>query len=520
MDTSVFFKNGKFVKQSVRAKRYDAFFRELAITHHTTNRSELLWLITNERPVCRQCGNPTKFKNYETGYRHLCSDACARKDTLTKQRRVQSIKGFFQNHHMLDNPMQLSSTKCKVANTNLEKYGTPWYVQTNDFKNASTENALEKWGCTSPQQSQILKDSIRHSIFSKYGRSTARDFTENRINRIAKVEQWCIDLTISHEQLDPQKVMSEHKYTFYHTCGNTWQQAIGTVLPVCSACHRGSKVEKHIKAWIKSLAIPVKFNDRTLIKPLELDIVLAEHNLAIEVNGLYWHHDDSGRPTVRAKTDLCAEKGIQLISIWEHEWYDEIMREKIKSVILAKLGMAKRIFARKTSLRVLDLETSRNFLNQNHVQGWASASETIGLFHGDDLVMVMSTGRRRWAIGSDQEIIRLCTKMGLVVVGGFTKLLSYYRGQRLLSYCDRRFGNGRGYEAAGFTRDGITKPNYLWWKNTAFLKRGSTTRKRLPVLLGEMFHPDLSENDNMRAANWKKLSDAGNLRYVLLPDIT
>jgi very-short-patch-repair endonuclease len=515
-----FFKDGIFVKQSVRAKKFDDFFNQLKKIYNTDNKSELLWLMDNVRPVCRECGANTKFLNYRLGYRELCSDKCARTNKLTKERRVNSIKGFFDTHFKVSNSMHLDSTKIAMSQTNQERYGTDWYVETDSFKSSYAKTSLDNWGVPNPQSSPKLKEQIKESILKKYGRTTARSFEENRKNRITDVTEWCEEMNIKHTEFDASVVLGEHQFNFSHSCGTKWSQQIGTLLPVCPMCHRGSKVEQNLKEWISSLKLSnIKFNDRNAIKPLELDIYLPEQKVAIEMNGLYWHHDDSGRTSVKDKTDMCLKNGIQLISIWENEWNDDFSREKIKGVILAKLGVAEKIYARKTTIKELSLNESRNFLNTNHLQGWASASETFGLMFNNEIVMLISVGVRRWN-GSiaDKEIIRLCTKNGMQIVGGFSKLLAKFKGQRLLSYCDRRFGTGRGYEAVGFELIGITKPNYQWWKGNKFLKRGSTARKRLPKLLGETFFEQLSENDNMKNAGWKKLSDAGNLKYILLPD--
>lgn len=117
----LFFRDGVFVKQSVRAKRYDAFFADLTEKFGTTNRSELLWLIDNERPVCRECGALTKYKNYELGYSQLCSNQCARKNDLTKKRRVDAIRGYMKEHYGVDNAMLLASLKRQVCAANTSK---------------------------------------------------------------------------------------------------------------------------------------------------------------------------------------------------------------------------------------------------------------------------------------------------------------------------------------------------------------------------------------------------------------
>lgn len=516
MDKNNFFKDGKFVKQSVRAKKFDEYFTNLGNIYSTTNRSELLWLTENTRPMCRNCGQPTNFLNYEKGYRQLCSDVCARKDSLTKQKRVNAIKGFFNTHHKVNNPMQLKSTKDKVNDTNIDRYGVKWYVETDDFKESSTVTSIKNWGTDNPQQSEKLKAIIKENILRKYGRTTARTFTENRQNRFNLVMHWCSEMQISFPEFDIKHPIETQEYEFSHTCGHVWSQTLST-LPVCEVCHRGSKVEQNLKEWVKTLGLSVKFNDRQSIRPLELDILFPDNNIAIEMNGLYWHHDDSGRTSVKDKTDLCVNKNIQLISIWENEWLDLDMRRKLQGLIKAKLGIAEKIHARKTTIKKLDLNECRNFMNINHLQGWASNSESYGLIYEGEIVMAISVGVRRWNSDADLEIIRLCSKCGISVIGGFSKLLKLFHNKRLMSYCDRRFGNGRGYEAVGFELEGVSKPNYVWWKGNTFLKRGATTKQRLPSLLGENYMVGESEDTNMKCSGWKKLSDAGNLRYFKYP---
>ena len=66
-------------------------------------------------------------------------------------------------------------------------------------------------------------------------------------------------------------------------------------------------------------------SDYSIIQPLQLDIYIPDLKLAIEVNGDYWHSikkqfEKSKINRQILKTNLCEERGIRLIHIWEHEW--------------------------------------------------------------------------------------------------------------------------------------------------------------------------------------------------------
>lgn len=75
-------------------------------------------------------------------------------------------------------------------------------------------------------------------------------------------------------------------------------------------------------------------NDRSIISPFELDIVIPERKLAIEFNGTYWH---SMKPKGyhKMKVKLCADKGFKLIHIWEIDWINK--KDEIKSMLEKEL---------------------------------------------------------------------------------------------------------------------------------------------------------------------------------------
>ena len=63
-----------------------------------------------------------------------------------------------------------------------------------------------------------------------------------------------------------------------------------------------------------------KSGDRSAIKPYELDLYSEKYNLAIEVNGVYWHSDKfKDRNYHLIKTLKCEKRGISLLHFWETE---------------------------------------------------------------------------------------------------------------------------------------------------------------------------------------------------------
>jgi len=83
------------------------------------------------------------------------------------------------------------------------------------------------------------------------------------------------------------------------------------------------------------------YNDRTAIKPLELDIYYPNHKFAIEYDGSYYHKEDN------KKYDVCKNIGIYLITITEQDLKNKNLIgyiEHIKNNIISNLSIINNIF--------------------------------------------------------------------------------------------------------------------------------------------------------------------------------
>jgi hypothetical protein len=100
--------------------------------------------------------------------------------------------------------------------------------------------------------------------------------------------------------------------------------------PLCKCINNGSKVEKKVLNYVKSIYDGIIIeNTRKIIKNywtnqgLELDIYLPELNKAIEFNGVYWHNNDYRRWLDEMKKKQCIQKSIDLLVIREDNWYKD-----------------------------------------------------------------------------------------------------------------------------------------------------------------------------------------------------
>ena len=298
-------------------------------------------------------------------------------------------------------------------------------------------------------------------------------------------------------------------------CNNTIESYYGYIR--CTTCHPYNKsiAENEVLEYCQSLFSVVLSGNRKIIKPLELDVYLPDHNLAIEYDGLFWHSSECKDKDYHLnKTTLCQEKGIQLFHIFENEWINPVKQKIWKSIIKNRLGQSSRIYARKTEVAQITSKDKKQFLIDNHLQGDCASSVNLGLYLGDELVSVMTFGRSRYDKKVDWELLRFCNKVGYSVVGGGSKLLASFRRENdgsIISYADKRRSTGGLYKALGFELSHESPPNYWYWKigSMKLESRIAYQKHKLKDKL-DTFDSELTEYENMYANKYRKIYDCGN----------
>ena len=106
----------------------------------------------------------------------------------------------------------------------------------------------------------------------------------------------------------------------------------------CPKCSNNgtSKGEKQLFEYICSLCEEqVIENDRKIISPYEIDILIPSLKIGFEYNGDYWHSEERvGKNYHKNKEKLAYENGYRLFFIWESEWKNnnEKIKENIKNI--------------------------------------------------------------------------------------------------------------------------------------------------------------------------------------------
>lgn len=275
--------------------------------------------------------------------------------------------------------------------------------------------------------------------------------------------------------------------------------------------------QDEISEFVRSLGFETQ-ETRKVIPPYELDVYIPEKKLAIEYNGLYWHSSGSKETDEKwskyhlMKTERCEEAGIQLLHIFENEWINPVKKEIWKSVIRHKLGLSKRIYARKCVLKEIDSKTANEFIERNHLQGRCTGTTIArGLYHEDKLVQVVTLGKARYNKNYQYELMRMCSELNTCIIGGASRLL---KGLSFISYGNRRWCSALSnvYDSIS-TRLHITQPCYYYIDHDKIYHRSSFMKHKLKDKL-KSFDSDKTEVENCYANGLRRIWDSGNLVYI------
>lgn len=345
-------------------------------------------------------------------------------------------------------------------------------------------------------------------------------------------DQWILELNLKHNNKykypdeifnskDKIKIICSEHGEFFQRID---MHLFGNGCPNCSYELNISNSELEIFNYIKEMGIDnIQTSNRTILNGQELDIYLPDYNLAIEFNGLYWHSDKFKNDNYHnLKTEECLNKNIRLIHIFEDEWLfkKEIVKSRLRN-LLKKNDL--KIFARKTKIKEINSETSRKFLENNHLQGFVGAKVHLGLFYTSEngkeyLVSVMNFGSLRKNLGNQSnegsyELLRFASLKNFNIIGGANKLLKYfektYNPQYILSYADRRWSNGNLYNQLNFELSHISKPNYFYIQGNKKLNRFGYRKDILISKYG--CKPEQTEKEFCREnLNMTRIYDCGN----------
>jgi hypothetical protein len=477
---------------------------------------EKIWFFFNnliQRPQCKTCGNEIKFRErFDNPYGDFCSLTCInsnKKEMIERQKKTFQKKygiDFYPNH--VDFVKKQKTTKknkygdenynnfIKAKQTKKEKYGYENYNNLNKQKNT----IKLKYGSDNISKSNWYKKNIFEKFKNKYGNLNILSITEQMVN--IKCNKCDNDYEIT------KQLLYERYKRNYDVCTHC--------NPIGQSSRSGH--EKELNDYLNELNVNTIQSYRELPNNLEVDIFIPEKNIGIEINGLYWHNELFKKSEYHLrKHNICKDKNIELIQIFEDEWLYK--KDIVKSILKNRLNLIEnKIYSRKCVIKEVNNEISKTFLNENHIQGNVNSKIKLGLFYNDELVSLMTFSKGRIIMGGKEnewELTRFCNKRDYVVVGASSKLFKYfltkYNPYKIISYSDIRLFDGNMYNNLGFNKELDSKPNY-WYVINDIRHYRFNFRKSNLIKLG--FDKDKTEKEIMFNRGIYRVYDCGNTRWV------
>jgi hypothetical protein len=226
----------------------------------------------------------------------------------------------------------------------------------------------------------------------------------------------------------------------------------------------GSKVLPHsfrstreevLASFLEANGIEVARNKRMFPfvegqRNFEIDVFLPSQKIGFEINGRFSHcalglssKFRYGKRMLKKfdpeyhkrKTEICLAGGVKVYHLW-----DWTPHEIMEGVVCAKLGINKRIPARKLKVLSVPYKEYTKFFKENHAEGSCIGFFAIGLYEEGNLLSCLLFRQHKEGV----ENARFATKTGFTVTGGFSRLLAHAIPKLkaegysvLISYCNR-----------------------------------------------------------------------------------
>lgn len=230
-----------------------------------------------------------------------------------------------------------------------------------------------------------------------------------------------------------------------------------------------SRPHNEVIEFISSLGYNCIINDRSILEPLELDIVVEGTDLAVEIHGDYWHSYDRDIEEFelmrhQRKALRAAGKEIRLIQLFVSEWKHK--RELCERIIKDALGRSQKIGIRECSVIEQGAAELANCAKENSLNDCIDQDLALGAVYQGRLVSVLS-----YRVEGEVVKFKYSDSPGFNVDGGLhlmiSKMVDTLSPSKIETELDLRIHplNPDLYIKEGFRLAGIIKPRSFFVKN-------------------------------------------------------
>ena len=133
--------------------------------------------------LCK-CGKRCSFVNFNVGYKHHCCNSCSKKDDSTTKKMKETLykkygnenynnrelfKKTSQEKYGVSSPAQTDEIKEKIKKTNIKKYGVSNPMKLEKFQKKAKQTNLKRYGVEHPQTLNEIKEKVKQTNLKRYG---------------------------------------------------------------------------------------------------------------------------------------------------------------------------------------------------------------------------------------------------------------------------------------------------------------------------------------------------------------
>lgn len=504
----------------VRKKMEDTCIDRYGVPHPATMcpeiRTKFTATMVERHGVEHALQSPTILQQAIDSRRETMSDPVKREDILSRTKATQErlYGGWGMASPILSE---------KAKSTMRQRFGTEYFTMSDEGKRKVKESNIAKFGVTNAMKSESVRNKLKQTILSKQS-PLVQSFKTDPISFIQGLPEY----KRTEPMLATLLGVSPSSISVF-VCKNNLQGYLTNMY---------SSMENTICSWLDDWSIHYIRCSKSIIPPLELDIYIPTHNVAIECNPTATHNSSFKTPWGtepksymyhKDKSVACRDKGIFLFHVFGYEM--NARPDVIKSMLRNTLGCTEaKIYGRDTYVTELSAEESMRFLNENHRQGGTNASIRLGLKHKvtNKLVAVMTFNKVRSTIGESNddgevlELSRFCNQINTIVVGAASKLFKYFKQHysfdKVISFSDVAHTKGGLYSVLGFQPVNESKPSYVWvsLKGASYFNRVNCQKKNLPNLFSDVTQETIknhTEKEIMMNHGFAQVFDSGTIRW-------
>lgn len=468
-------------------------------------------------------------------------------ENVVANRRATSLKRYG-----VDNPSKSSEIKEKIKQSNLEKYGAYSYTSTSKGKAQVAHTKLLRYGDScynnigKNKQTKLdrygdskynNRSKCKQTMQDRYGVDNAFQLTQTRHNYntylLNKMSWSDLFKSLWNDREKSINYLKDKSCSYYDLANlldvpyytiQTWVTRLDLKSYINYDFTGSSHYESEIETFLNSIEAYPQVHNRIVLEGKELDFYIPQYSLGIEFNGNYFHSSLFKEKSYHIdKSKLALSKGIPIIHIWEHEWVDSTLRDKVKSIIKARCKYNERVvYARKCVIKEVDKKTADKFLNEYHLQNTCKGqSIRLGLYYEDELIQIMTFGKPRYNKNYEYELLRLCTKAGCRLVGGAERLFSYFKKtcspKSVISYCDNSKFTGDVYYKLGFTLKSYGQPSKHWYnlKTGQHITDNLLRQRGYDQLFGTNYGKGTSNEQLMLEHDFVEIYDCGQSTFIM-----